>query len=295
MFIPLNTAAYSPNTLNKGSPTQANQTTNRGFFSAPSREPSGKLLRTTSSTFADVWSQPRLFFNSLLPTEQQFVINAIRFELSNLKSAIVKQNVLIQLNRISHDIAVRVATAIGFTAPAADPKYYHNNKTKGVSVFEKPLLKLDGLKVALLTSQAAATTNSYNTSLTALKTAFAAENVDLVVVAEAFVEGIDATYTLADATAFDGIIVSDGAKALFSATSKVSTLYPVGRPLQVLQEGFRYGKPIGAVGDGSEALKAAGIVVGDGVVVETRGAEVAKEVLKSLRGFKVLSRFALDA
>jgi len=302
MFIPLNTAAYSPNTLNKGFPAQANQTANRGFFTSPTREASGKLLRTVSPTFADVWSQPRLFFNSLLPSEQQFVINAIRFELSNLRSTIVKNNVLIQLNRISHDVAVRVASAIGLEAPAADPTFYHNNKTKGVSVFENPLLKLDGLKVAFLTTNAAVKANSdtYNSSLSALKTAFAAENVDLVLVAETLTDGIDVSYAVADATAFDGIIVSDGAKNLFtSATGNAtaapsSTLFPAGRPLQILQEGYRYGKPVGAIGDGSAALAAAEIKVGDGVVEAKAGGDISAEFLVSLKRFKILSRFALD-
>src|SRR6266536_917355 len=113
MFIPLNTAAYTPNTLNNGFPAQANQTTGRGFFTTPGRTASGNLIRAVSPTFADVWSQPRLFYNSLLPTEQQFLINAIRFETSHLTSSIVKQNVIIQLNRISNDIAKRVASVIG--------------------------------------------------------------------------------------------------------------------------------------------------------------------------------------
>ncbi|KAF2807752.1 catalase [Mytilinidion resinicola] len=296
MFIPLNTAAYSPNTLNKGSPAQANETINNGFFTAPSRGASGKLTRAVSPTFADVWSQPRLFFNSLLPTEQQFLINAIRFETSNLKSTVVKNNVLIQLNRISHDVAVRVASAIGLEAPAADDTYYHNNKTSGVSVFAKKLLKLDGLRVAFLT-----TGKGDDSSLKGLKDAFAKENVDVVVVAEVLSEGIDVTYALADATAFDGIIVGDGTKALFSTAqgygngTAASTLFPAGRPLQVLQEGYRYGKPVGAVGDGTAAFAAAGIKEGDGVILQKSGGDLSKDFLESLRSFKILSRFPLDA
>lgn len=103
-YIPLNTAAYSPNALNDAAPKQANQTVGRGFFTAPGRTVSGHLVREVSSTFSDVWSQPRLFYNSLIPVEQQFLINAIRFETSQLTSSVVKSNVLIQLNRVSHDL-----------------------------------------------------------------------------------------------------------------------------------------------------------------------------------------------
>lgn len=178
MYIPLNVAAYSPNTLNKGSPKQANKSQGRGFFTAPNRS-AGRLVRSVSSTFADVWSQPRLFFNSLLPVEQQFVVNAIRFETSQLTSDVVKNNVLIQLNRVSHDVAVRVAEALDMTPPEADTTYYHDNTTIGVSVSKERLLKIDGLKVGYLTS-----TSTLSDAAAAFKSAFNDINVKFAVVAE---------------------------------------------------------------------------------------------------------------
>lgn len=129
MYIPLNKAAYTPNTLNNGSPKQANQTVGKGFFTTPGRTASGRLVRAVSSTFADVWSQPRLFYNSLVPAEQQFLINAIRFETAHITSDVVKNNVIIQLNRVSNNLAKRVARAIGVAEPEPDPTFYHNNKT----------------------------------------------------------------------------------------------------------------------------------------------------------------------
>lgn len=299
MFIPLNTAAYTPNTLNSGFPAQANQTTGRGFFTAPNRSASGKLIRAVSSTFSDVWSQPRLFFNSLLPAEQQFVVNAIRFETSNIQSKIVKNNVLIQLNRISHDIAVRVAEALGMTAPPSDPTFYNNNVTTGVSVFKNKLLRLDGLKVGFLTSvTAAGTTNpSYNSSLSTLQAGFASVGVDLVVVAESLVSGVNQTYSATDASNFDGIIVSDGTAGLFTANanSSTSTLYPAGHPLQILVSGYRWGKPVGAIGSGSQAFTAAGIPTGTpGVFTVPAGGNITSVFADALRTFKFLDRFELD-
>lgn len=308
MFIPLNTAAYSPNTVNSGGPKQANQTTGRGFFTAPGRSTQGKLLRAVSSTFADVWSQPRLFFNSLLPVEQQFVINAIRFETSQLKSDVVKSNVLIQLNRISHDVAVRVASALGMTAPEADDKYYHDNKTTGVSVAKSGLLKLDGLKVGYLTSASA----KGNSSASALKSALKAANVSLVVVAEKLGDGVDQTYSASDASQFDAIVVADSTDMLFaspsslansnstassggnSTSSPFATLYPAGRPMQILQDGYRWGKPIATVGS-SGAFKAAGIEVGTPGVYGGEVSDVGEKLKEGLKTFKFLDRYPLDA
>ncbi|KAH7118845.1 catalase-like domain-containing protein [Dendryphion nanum] len=309
MFIPLNTAAYSPNTLNNGSPRQANQTTGNGFFTAPNRRVSGRLLRTVSSTFSDVWSQPRLFFNSLLPVEQQFIINAIRFETAQLKSSIVKNNVLIQLNRVSHDIAVRVAAAIGLEAPAADPKYYHQNTTIGVSVARDPLLKLDGLKVGYLTSNAVPVENS---TFASFKRALKGLQVSVVVVAERLADGVDQTYSTTDASQFDAIVVGGGADALFTAspnlansnstatpysnhTRALSTLYPPGRPLQILSDGYRWGKPVASVGTNSEVFKVSGIVAGTpGVYSEDQEQTLVAHLEQGLKTFKFLDRFPLD-
>ncbi|KAF2653037.1 catalase-domain-containing protein [Lophiostoma macrostomum CBS 122681] len=293
MFIPLNTAAYSPNTLNSGSPRQANQTTGKGFFTAPNRSVTGNLVRAVSSTFADVWSQPRLFFNSLTAVEQQFVINAIRFETSQLKSSVVKNNVLIQLNRVSHDVAVRVASALGLTAPEADPKFYHNNTTKGVSVAQDPLLKLHGLKVGYLTRSSTYTSSS---PAGTLKSALARLNVDLVVVADRLANGVNQTYSATDASGFDAVIIADGAESLFTgANSTLSTLYPAGRPLQILGDSYRWGKPVAAVGSGSKAFAAAGVKSGaPGVYTAADAGALAGDLEKGLKTFKFLDRFPLD-
>lgn len=250
MYIHLNTAAYTPNTLNNGSPKQANQTVGNGFFTAPGRTVSGNLVRSVSSTFADVWSQPRLFYNSLLPTEQQFLINAMRFEVSHLTSQTVKNNVIVQLNRVDNDLAKRVAKVVGVADPSPDPRYYNNNSTAFVSIFNETLMKADGLKIGYLTT----TTSNHSSQASSLKSSFATSNVDLVVVAETLSNGIDMTYSAADASGFDGIIVGDGTESLFTGAGLPST-YPAGRPEQIVQSGYRWGKPMGAIGSGKSGWK----------------------------------------
>ncbi|KAH4006557.1 catalase [Parastagonospora nodorum] len=306
MYIPLNNAPYSPNTLNAGSPKPANQTQGRGFFSAPNRSTGGRLVRAVSSTFADVWSQPRLFFNSLLPVEQQMVINAMRFETAQLTSEVVKNNVLIQLNRVSHDIAVRVAEALDMTAPAADDTYYHDNKTTGISVAEKKLLKLDGLKVGYLSS-----VSSNGDTAAALKTALNDLKVRFSVVGERLGKGIDQTYSATFAGQFDAIIVDGQAEALFmpagslansnttaNATKAYTTLYPAGRPLSILQTGYQWGKAVGVIGSSSAAFSAAGLQAGTPGVYHFEAGNSTKAIVdqlaEGLRTFRFLDRYALD-
>ncbi|KGO76731.1 Catalase, mono-functional, heme-containing [Penicillium italicum] len=302
MFIPLNPNAYSPNTENKGSPKQANQTVGKGFFTAPDRSASGKLQRTVSSTFEDVWSQPRLFWNSLVPAERQFIVDAIRFETSNVKSSVVRNNVIIQLNRISNDLATRVASALDIDAPEPDDSFYHDNTTAHIGAFGQKLAKLDGLKVGLLASVDKPASISQGAEL---QSALSSVGVDVVVVAERLVDNVDQTYSASDAVQFDAVVVADGAEGLFGSksftslpnkASGASTLYPAGRPLDILLDAFRFGKTVGAIGQGSAALQSA-LISSDreGVYTgSTSGDAFAKDLEEGLRTFKFLDRFALD-
>ncbi|KKK15876.1 hypothetical protein P175DRAFT_0473087 [Aspergillus ochraceoroseus IBT 24754] len=299
MFIPLNPNAYTPNTLNQGAPKQANQTVGRGFFTAPDRAASGHLVRALSSTFEDVWSQPRLFFNSLVPAEQQFLINAIRFETSNVASSIVRSNVVLQLNRISNDLARRVARVIGVEEPQPDPTFYHHNVTTDVGAFGHKLQRLDGLKVGVLAS---VNVSASIESASSLADQISDDGVDVIVVAERLVNGVDQTYSATDAIQFDAIIVAPGTESLFgphSATAPPnvgSTLYPAGRPLQILIDGFRFGKPVGALGSGSVALGNSGISESrDGVYVAQSVTDAfVGDIKDGLRTFKFLDRFPVD-
>ncbi|KAL4812301.1 catalase B [Aspergillus spinulosporus] len=296
MFIPLNFDAYTPNTLNGGSPVQANQTYGRGFFTTPSRAASGRLVRALSPTFSDVWSQPRLFFNSLVPVEQQFLVNAMRFEAANLESDIVKRNVILQLNRISNDLACRVARAIGVQEPQPDPTYYHNRTTAGVGAFGNRLERLAGLKVGVLASVDVYSSLDASNFLSA---GLKPDNVDVVVVAEHLATGVGQTYSASDAIKFDAVVIVPGAEKLFGenmVTVGGSTLYPAGRPKEILIDAFRFGKPVAALGSGRIALEAAGISVDrDGVyVAEGVNQKFVDDLKEGLRTFKFLDRFAVD-
>lgn len=292
MFIPLNVAAYSPNTLNNGSPMQANQTTGNGFFTAPSRSVSGFLVRTLPDSFSNVWSQPRLFYNSLIPAEQQFLINAMRFELAHLQSNIVKSNVLIQLNRVSNDLAARVAKAIGLPAPSPDPTYYNNNSTAFVTIFGNPLKSIASLTVGVLASVNAPESLAQAAALAA---SFSTAHVNVVIVAETLSTGVNLTYSAADATGFDGVIVAAGAEKLFAPNATASPLFPVGRPLQILTDAYRWGKPVGALGnDGKHVLKAAHVITTSGVYTGTDVGTFVTAFEGGLKTFRFVDRFALD-
>ncbi|KAJ4010435.1 catalase [Fusarium irregulare] len=289
-FIHKNTAAYTPNTLNNGYPAQANQTQGKGFFTAPGRKVSGNLVRARSSTFSDHWSQPRLFYNSLTKAEQQFLINAIRFETSQLKSETVKKNVLFQLNKISHDIAVRVGKALGMEAPEADDKYYHDNTTAGISIFGTKLPSIATLSVGVLAS-----INSDNSiqQAKAIKKALGEEKVTVSIVGEVLGDDVEVTYSAATAAQFDGIVVAGGTESLFNGTGK-STLFPPGRPTQLIADGYHWGKPVGFIGGAKVAAQAARVGTGKGVYLSKDVDSLVEDLKDGLATFKFTDRFPLD-
>ncbi|OTB00100.1 hypothetical protein M426DRAFT_324507 [Hypoxylon sp. CI-4A] len=292
---------YTPNSLNKGYPQQATQSNGRGFFNAPVRSTSGKLVRGLSSTFDDHWTQPRLFYNSLTPVEQQFLINAIRFETSHLQSADVKQNVLTQLNRISNDIAVRVATSLGLEAPAPDDTYYHDNTTAGISITNGTLPTVATLKVGILASTLKSNGTSALDQATTLKTRLSNENLTVTVVAESLVDGVDKTYSAADATDFDAVVVTSSADAtgIFNLTSNgLSPLYPPLRPLMIANSAYLFGKPVGYFGEGtpSNSLVAGGIdPEADGLYASADVEELASGLVEGLKTYKFTGRYPVDS
>ncbi|KAI4869441.1 CATB protein [Hypoxylon rubiginosum] len=292
---------YSPNTLNGGYPQQATQNTGRGYFNAPSRGTSGRLVRGLPPSFDDHWSQVRLFYNSLTAAEQQFLINAIRFETSHLQSAAVKQNVLTQLNRVSNDVAARVATALGLEAPAPDATYYHDNTTAGISITNETLPTVATLTVGILATTKNGNGTSAMSQAAALKERLTAEGLVPTVVAESLAAGVDKTYSAADATDFDAVVVTSGADAagLFSlsATGGLSPLYPPLRPLQVASSAFLFGKPVAYYGGAapSDALVAAGLDPrADGMYASADMETLATGVVDGLKTYKFTARYPLD-
>ena len=278
----------SPNTLNKGFPKQASMKEGRGFFTSPGRS-AGAPVRRLSPTFDDHWSQPRLFYNSLSKVEQQFLINAIRFETSHL-STDIQTNVLKQLNKVSHDVAVRVGSALGLEAPEADDTYYHNNKTAGLSIFSEKLPTIATLTVGVLASTKS--DDSLNQAKN-IKDQFAAENVTVTIVGETLMDGVDQTYSQAEAIGFDGIIVADGAEGLFKPGSK-SPLYPSGRPAQIVTDGYTWGKPVGFVGAAGSVTNTTYVSDGPGVFTADGADEIVEQFKDGLATFRFTDRFALD-
>jgi catalase len=77
----------------------------------------------------------------------------------------------------------------------------------------------------------------------------------------------------------------------------LTTLYPAGRPLQILQDGYRWGKAVATIGSG-DVFGAAGIEMGSpGVYQRGNGSDIdsiVKDIGEGLHVFRFLDRYPLD-
>ncbi len=144
--------------------------------------------------------------------------------------------------------------------PPPDTTYYNNKKTAYISIFSNPLPTIQGLNVGILAS---IYSNQSVSQATILSQQFADLGLFVSVVAETLVPGINITYSAADAVDFDGLLVTPGSESMFKNGS--SLLYPLGRPLQIVQIAYDFGKPVGALVSASTVFQTAKIAEGPGV------------------------------
>lgn len=305
MQIHTNKFAYTPNSFNP-SPRQATRDEGRGFFSSPTRSVSGHLTRNLSATFDDVWSQPRLFYNSLARAEKQILINAIRFETSNL-SPPIQANVLTQLNRVSNEIATLVGTALGIAVPEPESQFYHDTTTVNVRTFEDPnaaplLKRLDSLTVGILATASDAASLAAAADLAGqLQTQL---KVTPTVIAERLQEGVGATYSQSNGALYDAVIVTGAAaSALITGAGNgigaMASLFPAGRPRNIVADAFAYGKPVALFGavegaDEAQVWAAVDAQAGPGVLTGSDAAALVAEMEGALLTYRFVDRFVVD-
>ncbi|MFT9016819.1 MAG: catalase [Acetobacter sp.] len=120
-LVPTGRANYEPNSLaqagENGGPRACPAT---GFATfAPDTErndPSGKL-RVRPESFADHYSQPRLFYRSQTRNERAHIASALVFELSKVGLEHVRGRVLSQLRNVDESLAQRVAAGLAVDLP----------------------------------------------------------------------------------------------------------------------------------------------------------------------------------
>ena len=149
MQTPKGRVAYEPSSLDG---TSARETT-RGFNSFAAQE-SGERGRVRAETFADHYSQARLFYCSQTAYEQAHVVSALVFELSKVQTLHVREAMVGHLLHIDRELAGRVADGLALAtlpeAPAAAAPVQKLKPSPALQIIGKMKDTLEGRCVAIL-------------------------------------------------------------------------------------------------------------------------------------------------
>ena len=178
MEVPKGRANYEPNSIDQSIPRECPA---RGFKSVPEGIDDATKVRERSTTFGDHYSQARLFFHSMTPTEQTHIVSAFAFELGKVAIKAIRTRMLGHLAIIDADLHARVADALGMQGqsdkitPAMPPRDL--SPSPALSIIGKALSTLAGRKVGVLL------TDGFDPALlAALRTGTKSEKATLFVV-----------------------------------------------------------------------------------------------------------------
>ncbi|MEU1875934.1 catalase [Streptosporangium sp. NPDC020072] len=295
-------APYKPNSLDGGCPFFAGAHEG-GYVETPVRVAAARKVREAPASFADHFSQPRLFWLSLSPVEREHVIAAYTFELGKVYEQAIKERNLRVLAEIDPYLCEQVAQGLGLPVP-------------------KPVNSLPAVDPSPALSQVGRTwpTTGRIIGIVAdghgdLATVEAVRQavldggmVPLVIAPAGGVLGADGdgpvtvqrTFVTARSVEFDALLLAgtpargkdaDGARDAKAGNGTAGAPTDP-RVLLMLGEAFRHAKPIGGWADAVQALTAAGIdPAAPGVVVGDGGEAVLAEVVRLLGGHRVWERF----
>jgi catalase len=148
-------ANYEPNSIESASPRES---PDRGFATFPASDV-GDKLRQRSETFADHYSQARLFFRSQSEPEQRHIIGAFTFELGKVEIEAIRKRMLGHLMLIDKSLGQAVAEKLGMEGEADDIKPARKPidlpVSDALSIHKKWKPTLKGRKVGVLVTDGA--------------------------------------------------------------------------------------------------------------------------------------------
>ena len=147
---------YEPNTL---APEAPRADPKRGFIGLRRAE-NGDTMRDRPESFADHYSQARMFLLSQTETEKNHIVAALVFELSKVETPPVRERVVSHLMHVDEGMANRVAAGLGLGCgiePAATkvPARRQIKPSPALSIIGKAPQTLKGRVIGLLVSDGA--------------------------------------------------------------------------------------------------------------------------------------------
>ena len=156
-LVPKGRANYEPNSLAQagedGGPRACPETGFSSFRENAERNDPTAKLRVRAETFADHYSQARMFYLSQTENEQAHIASAIVFELSKVSIAHVPPAVVARMRNIDENLAKRVADGLGIDLPEkakAAKEPVDLGTSDALSIQKNARAGLEGRKVGIL-------------------------------------------------------------------------------------------------------------------------------------------------
>ncbi len=279
MAVPKGRANYEPNSLAKaGEEGGAREDPEKGYKTFPSEE-QGQKLRIRPESFADHYSQARLFFRSMDPAEQAHIASALVFELSKVSLEHIRVAVMANLRNVDETLAQRVADGLAMDLPEASTTaapVLDMEPSPALRIIRgaRELHTLEGKTVGILIAD-----GTDAGDLATLKDAVKAAGGNAMTIAPKVgaVPLSDGSKVAADAQLFGQPSVTVDACAVILSEEAAAKLVKEGAAVQWVMDAFGHLKAIGANAAAQPLLDKAGVEPDEGVTDLGGFVEAAKQ------------------
>jgi len=271
MAVPTGRANYEPNSLDQaGEDAGPRECPMTGFTTEPGRaeeDEQGDKLRIRPASFADHYSQARLFFRSIDPAEQAHLASALVFELSKVGLEHVRTRMLSNLVNVDPKLAQRVADALNMPLPEASSAaaaVQDMEPSPALRVINGPfdLKTIDGRSIGILIAD-----GSDAKAVADLVAAIGKEGGRAVIVAPKVggAKMSDGSLLKADGQLAGTPSVMFDAVAIALSKEGCASLLKEGAAIQFVMDAFGHLKAIGASAEAKPLLDKAGVEPDEGV------------------------------
>ena len=278
MQTPKGRANYEPNSLaragEEGGPRADPQ---NGFKTFP-QEVQGQKLRIRPESFADHYSQARLFWRSMDKAEQAHIASAYVFELSKVTIEPIRIQMMANLRNVDEGLAQRVADGLAMDLPEASKvsaPVIDMEPSPALRIVRGPLEKetLEGRTVGILFAD-----GTDATELSELKATIKAAGGRAMTIAPKVgkVSLSDGSSVSADAQLFGQPSVTMDACAVLLSEAACAKLVKEGAAVQWVMDAFGHLKAIGYNPAAKPLLDKAGVELDEGVTDLAGFVEAAK-------------------
>ena len=271
--VPTGRANYEPNSLAEAGEEGGPREDPKGGFRSFTQPVEGTKVRLRAETFADHYSQARLFFRSQTEIEQAHLASAIVFELSKVSLEHVRVRMMSNLRNVDETLAKRVATGLNMPLPKAS-----HAAAEPIDLDLSPALRIVGKYPDTLKGRAVGilvTDGADGAVVAAVKAAAEKDGASVKIVAPRIggVKLKDGSTLAADGQLAGTPSVIFDAVALVLSEKGCADLLGEGAAVDFAKDAFGHLKAIGHTPEAQPLLDKAGVVADAGVIDLSSGAK----------------------